>query len=332
MKRFFVIGLHVGLVVIVIGAFLTFFTGESGELHLREGESAEEFELYDGASAGLPFGLRLDSFSIDNYPGSEMPRDYISEVTVLPGGEKRTISMNHILKWKGYRFYQADYDEDLSGSILAVSHDPLGVTTVYIGYFIVLVCLLAYYFQKGTYFRTVCSRVPGIPRRGKQALAAGGFLLLLLFFFLIARRLLFKPLMPVLRSPLLWVHVLSMIISYTVFGLLAVNGIVGLCWKRHSGLLRDFGLLVLYPAIFVFMFGIIVGSVWANISWGTYWGWDPKETWSLITLLVYSCAFYGHRFLRKGWAFHVFAIIAFLFVLVTYFGVNYFLGGLHSYA
>ena len=79
-------------------------------------------------------------------------------------------------------------------------------------------------------------------------------------------------------------------------------------------------------------FGIMIGSVWANISWGNYWSWDPKETWSLITLIVYAIPLHRAkiRFLQKPLNYHIFNIFAFLFVLMTYFGVNL-LGGMHAY-
>lgn len=77
-----------------------------------------------------------------------------------------------------------------------------------------------------------------------------------------------------------------------------------------------------------------MGAVWANRAWGRYWAWDPKEVWALITFLVYSVPF--HRaslpWLRHPQLFHAYLVTAFLTVLMTYFGVNYFLGGLHSYA
>ncbi len=79
--------------------------------------------------------------------------------------------------------------------------------------------------------------------------------------------------------------------------------------------------------------GIITGSVWAHSAWGTYWSWDPKETWSLITWLVYASVIHS-RMVRKwkGKKIAILCIIGFACVLFTYFGVNYYLSGLHSYA
>lgn len=92
--------------------------------------------------------------------------------------------------------------------------------------------------------------------------------------------------------------------------------------------------LLLYPATFFLGAGIFLGAVWANVSWGRYWAWDPKEVWALITFLVYGAAFHGQdlRFFRNPLFFHLYLILAFLTVLMTYFGVNYVLGGMHSYA
>ena len=80
--------------------------------------------------------------------------------------------------------------------------------------------------------------------------------------------------------------------------------------------------------------GNFLGGMWANESWGRYWGWDPKETWALITIFIY--AFVLHLRLVPGlkgrWTFNLWSVLAFASVLMTYFGVNFYLSGLHSYA
>ena len=80
--------------------------------------------------------------------------------------------------------------------------------------------------------------------------------------------------------------------------------------------------------------GIFLGAVWANVSWGNYWSWDPKESWALITLLVYAVPLHKASIglFRQPRAYHIYIIAAFLAVLITYFGVNFLLGGMHSYA
>ncbi len=571
-KRVFTMGLHAGLAVILAGALVTFLFGESGEIHLREGESSSAFELEDGTPAALPFSIRLDSFVIDYHHGSRMPSDYRSDIVFLPEGTAVRISMNNIAKYRDYRFYQADYDEDGKGSVLAVSHDPWGVGITYAGYLLLLLSMIGFFFQKDTPFRAALKRVASMtaavallalvpsvtasartsevgkalgemyvyyghrvcpfdtylqekgldatlegldkmklfpladstgtvswyaasddlpepvyadrdlwtfirksPDLVKESLRAGdeagalqvlrgikayqektavsvipapgkvkaerlyiriarpkvqfmlcltlGIVLFILGGILITRKrkfprwvllagaavallmwlyltlviglrwyvsgtgpyvgrynvmmlmawfatlailLLYRrfplieplgfllsgftmllasregvspqimPRMPVLQSPLLSIHVLSMMMSYTLFGLVAFNGVMGVAVPSAEARedLRSVSLVVLYPAVFLLTFGTFLGAVWANISWGSYWAWDPKETWALVTMLVYSFTLHGGALkpFRNPRFFHWFTIIAFLCVLVTYFGVNLLLGGMHSYA
>ncbi len=592
-KHPFTLLLHASFVVILAGALTTHLFGEDGMVHLREGETLGSFEREDGGDAALPFSIRLDAFDIDYHTGSMMPSDYRSEITFLDAEPYSVvISMNHIAKYRGYRFYQADYDEDGAGSILAVSHDPWGVGITYAGYLLLLVSMIGFFFQKDTPFRASLRRIvswgaavllllllpqqrsfagdrpgtdpdmrqvgqalgdlsvyyghrvcpfdtylqekgldetlgaldrmklfpvqdpagtvtwyaasdklpeqvledealwtfvtksPDLIRESLEAddvagalqilagvkayqektaasvlpspakvraerayiriarprvqfmlcLALGlalfvltvvrmsrgrklpgwipvagavialliwvyltvciglrwavsgtgpwvgrySVMMLMAWFAMLAVVLLFRkfpfieplgfllagftmllasresvspqimPLMPVLQSPLLSIHVLSMMMSYTLFGLVAFNGVMGLCVpSRPSGSdagasdglspaerLRDVSLVVLYPAVFLLTFGTFLGAVWANISWGSYWAWDPKETWALITMLIYAMMLHGGalRPFRHPRFFHLYSILAFVAVLITYFGVNLILGGMHSYA
>lgn len=612
--------LHLSFLLILAGAGITRIFGAQGSLHLRLGECANRFANHEWHAEPLPFSLRLDEFKVACHPGTQTPMDYVSRVSLWNEGEgdtlSREISMNHILKHRGYRFYQASYDPDLGGSVLAVSHDPWGIGFTYAGYVLLLVAMVAVLLDKECGFRkllrhpawvrslAVCvlfawggkasaakTDPPALPKdlaaelgnlhvyyngricplntlahdfcvkltkhhsyKGLNAdqflsgwlfyhdewlgehLAEGGedlrsqerralidmagsqhllrifphideapqrlrwssppdplpsnlggdtviFIRLsidylrelvrqehheealalirkiglwqerqagevlpskarfaaekfynrcnrpivaavafLLFgiaaFFL--RRPIFKrvllvllcgglayllltlalrgwicgylpmangyetmqviacfallaallgrnksewlpafglvvaglamtvsmmgasnpqitPLMPVLASPLLSVHVMLMMVAYTLFAFMMLNGIAGLCLHRHkpeaSLRLSLTSRVLLYPAVFCLAAGIFIGAVWANVSWGRYWGWDPKEVWALITLLVYAFAFHAEslpRFSRPCF-FHVFCILAFACVLITYFGVNFLLGGMHGY-
>jgi ABC-type transport system involved in cytochrome c biogenesis permease subunit len=86
--------------------------------------------------------------------------------------------------------------------------------------------------------------------------------------------------------------------------------------------------------LYLLTIGTFLGAIWANESWGRYWGWDPKETWSLITIVVYSFIIHSRNIvgLRGLFAFNTMALFGLASVLMTYFGVNYYLSGLHSYA
>ena len=145
-------------------------------------------------------------------------------------------------------------------------------------------------------------------------------------------------LMPVLQSPLLSVHVMVIMFSYALFGLMALIAIQGIAahYRRETeqeSRLAALSLFLLYPAVALIAIGIFIGAVWANVSWGRYWSWDSKETWALITMLIYSAPLHSDlKWIGKPLHLHIYMLLAFLSVLMTYFGVNYFLSGMHSYA
>lgn len=142
------------------------------------------------------------------------------------------------------------------------------------------------------------------------------------------------PLLPVLRSNWLAIHVFTCFIGYAGLTVAFVASAISLCKQRGANENLD---RISYKMVgFGFLFltiGITSGSVWANSAWGSYWSWDPKETWALITWIIY--AIYLHSRLRAAWKGRRAAwisVIGFLVMLFTYFGVNYLLPGLHSYA
>lgn len=151
--------------------------------------------------------------------------------------------------------------------------------------------------------------------------------------------------MPVLQSPLLCIHVSVIMTAFALLSLTFICGITALLLRamrgsRAEGLaaqlaaLRALSQLFYYPAMAALAVGIFVGAVWANVSWGTYWSWDAKEVWALINFMVYAAAAHGTSLpmMRRPMPWHVFMVAAFATILMTYFGVNYFLGGMHSYA
>ena len=152
-------------------------------------------------------------------------------------------------------------------------------------------------------------------------------------------------LMPALRSNWLGFHVSTAIIAYGAFGVSFAIAIVFLLRDRISaGSFLDqhipsrtkldmIGYRSVSLGLLFLTFCIISGSIWAERAWGSYWSWDPKETWSLITWLIY--ALYLHQRLRKGWrgkSAAIFAAVGCVCVLFTYIGVNTWIPGIHSYA
>ena len=160
-------------------------------------------------------------------------------------------------------------------------------------------------------------------------------------------------LMPVLNSPLLSLHVSIIMMSYALLSLTFICGVsaivlyfAGKCSSKAKEMakpglygeqitaLQVLSRVFLYPALATLSVGIFIGAIWANVSWGQYWSWDPKEVWALITLMVYAVAVHARSLprLNSAMAYHLYLVLAFLTVLMTYFGVNYFLGGMHGYA
>ena len=153
------------------------------------------------------------------------------------------------------------------------------------------------------------------------------------------------PLVPVLKSYWLMIHVAVITASYGFFGISFLLGLLTLGFmcvtkgeravvlRRHIRELCIINELSLHIGLYLLAVGIFLGAVWANESWGRYWGWDPKETWALVTMVVYALILHA-RFipaLRSDYVFSVLSVLGLASVLMTYFGVNYYLSGLHSY-
>ncbi len=155
------------------------------------------------------------------------------------------------------------------------------------------------------------------------------------------------PLVPVLQSYWLMSHVAIIMIGYVFFALCALTGLFNLILMNLLSAtnrvkllfrIREFTLLnemAMILGLFFMTAGTFLGAIWANVSWGRYWGWDPKETWALISIVVYALVLHI-RFipLLKGkttWCFNLLSVVSILSIIMTWFGVNYYLSGLHSY-
>jgi len=140
------------------------------------------------------------------------------------------------------------------------------------------------------------------------------------------------PLMPALKSPWLTVHVITAAVAYAAFALAA--GLAAVQFFPAGQSIKDDHIYLLVGGGFVLLsLSIVLGAIWAEQAWGRYWSWDPKETWALITWIIY--AIYLHIYRSRDWpgtTTRWMVIIGFALVLFTFFGVNYLLPGLHSYA
>ncbi len=405
-RRVSLILLHASLVMVLLGAFVSFLTSKRGDMAISEGGvPASMFEMHDGQLVKLPFRLQL--VSVDTiYLDNGAPSDYKAYIRAdnIKASDLHTLSLNAPIKINGYQFCIKGVEDGCLS--LLVSHDVYGRPISYLGYAMVFFSFLLLFFDRQSGFHALLQQIKGktgsvkvavkkerdimslsiLARRMWVALpvsflflcilwhgrgvfpATNGAEALMLFvlfvmllavalgckkrFVLLSRLLVVVAAMffvvaalgldgdsdvqPILRTPLLSIHVTTIIIAYALLACTAVNAVVALCQKdaKRKAQQAVLGRLLLYPATMLLACGIFIGAVWANLSWGRYWGWDPKEVWALVTLLVCSLAFHMRSlpFLAKPVTFHIFCIVAFMAVLFTFFGVNYLLGGLHSYA
>ena len=325
-KRMAVCALHTSILLILLGALLTMLTGQHGRMKLEPNRPNSQFFIQDKGEitkVALPFSLTLDRFEIETYPDSKKPKDYISHLHITDGNttSETVISMNNILRHKHYRFYQSDFDEQ-GNSILDVARDPWGIGVTYTGYVLLFIALVAILIERRKSFRAVTW----------SWLAVLVVLMVVLYI-----RMLTHPLLPVLRSPFFSFHISTIVTAYALLLGILVVGIIALIKPKDKvrlERLKSLSSAMLYPAVALLAIGIFIGAIWANVSWGNYWSWDPKEVWALITLLIYAAPLHEKlwKSFQKPLFFHIYGILAFLSVLITYFGVNLILGGVHAYS
>ena len=323
-KRMAVCALHFAILLILLGALLTKLTGQHGKMKLEPNRPNSHFFIKHNdeiTKTTLPFSLTLDRFEIERYDNGK-PKDYISYLQLTDGETHQdvVISMNNILRHKHYRFYQSDYDEK-GNSILDVARDPWGIGVTYAGYALLFVALAAILIERRKTFRAVTWSWIGV------------LVVLMVFLYI---RMLTHTLLPVLRSPFFSIHISTIVTAYALLLGILVVGVIALVKPKDLARmerLKSLSTAMLYPAVALLAFGIFIGALWANISWGNYWSWDPKEVWALITLLIYAAPLHGKlwKSFDKPLFFHIYCILAFLSVVITYFGVNLFLGGVHAY-
>ena len=327
--------LHLSFLLILIGALTTHITSHRGMIHLREGETSRSYWAKDNQglytlTEQMPFYLALKDFQVLYDADGITPSDYVSQVVIATkeGKEETTISMNNIGRVKGFRIYQTSFDDDLAGSVFTISYDPWGTGITYMGYILLALSMIWASLKRKIHnsefiIQNSKSNIKSLPLGGDGEgsfnfqlstilLALCGTIMASYMVIAICR----SPLVPILRSPYLFVHVGTIMLSY----ILLVVSIV----RRE----------VLRPAVFLLTTGIFLGAVWANVSWGTYWSWDPKESWALITLLVYSIPLHSKSlpWFNSIRNYRIYSLLALACLLMTYFGVNFLLGGMHSYA
>lgn len=293
MRRFNLLILHVSLLVILAGGIVTWLTAEETTLFLAPEMPTRKFDI----------NLELRRFEVEFYPDGETPRNYASHILV--NGREETLEVNSPISEKGWMIYQQGFTPD-GGSVISMRRDGLGTGVTFAGYGLFLLAGL----------------LMGLPHIGRKMRQLRGVLVpsaicLGVAAFFIVRKYSSTPLLPVLDSAWLPVHIALVISAYSMFIVIALRAAAK---GSRDPLMRR----ALTLAVWLLGMGIWTGAVWASRSWGRYWGWDPKETMALITMLVYAVPLHLHR--PSRWWY----IVPLLMVAMTYFGVKLFTS-LHSY-
>lgn len=356
-RRPAVMAIHIALLIILSGALATHLTGREGTLTLRKGQPATSLYLTPDNHVGhLPFALSADSLQITlNHPlyreghilylMSSAPDDRGFTLKVVKDTLGFTLShIGYLLLFLSFiTFLSSSAKEDHN---FLVMRAPRGVNDKNAtrsvdfhkqkhtqwqkaaGGVLFLITALLYIYRgliagrvplanggEVWHFCALCAFALTAKLRPLPCIAVGTLALGVSFFSTVS---LTAPVPPVLQSFWLILHVIIIIMAYALLAYLAV--------VPSQNVLRW--------AVGTLAVGIFLGAAWAGQAWGRCWGWDPKEVWALITLLIYVMPLHRESlpWFRSTRHMRWYLRLAFLAVLFTYFGVNYVLGGLHSYA
>lgn len=331
-KRKVLILHHLSLITILLGAFISFLTSQRGEISLPKSSiPASMFTTTDGMLEKLPFRIQLEKCDTCYSKKGEQITTYTTHLKTSDIGKAEktfTVSLNNPARIEGYTLCIKGISErDVT---LLVSYDPFGKPICFSGYLMTIISFIMLFFDKKSGFNSTLAKF-------QYRITYKTFLISVCILILVISRISAftgSDSQPILHTPLLTIHVSTIIIAYSLIGCAAFNSIAALTNMKNLEKRVISGRLLLYPATILLTTGIFIGAVWAEISWGRYWGWDPKETWALITLLACSITFHTRSlpFMAKPIFFHIYCIAIFIIMLFTYFGVNFMLSGLHSYA
>ena len=309
---------HLGLCVVLVCALLGSLQTQSLRTQLREGIPERKAVDGKGIVHDLEETYLLHHYYQETYDSGK-PKSYCSDLSVFTaaGQEIRgTVAVNHPMKVGLWRIYQYD-----PGVLLLVKNPFL--PGVYLGIYLMLAAALLLLFDKGL------GRNPWLLAAVLLAVGTG--------IYLFHGRLLSRELVPALQSMWYAPHVVVYMVAFTILTGSAVLALFLLVFPggNRDKLWQVTDRLTCSGTAF-FTVGMLLGSLWAQDAWGTYWGWDPKETWAAITWLVYLACIHLRRF-RPEWqkGICLLLLLAYICLHICWWGINYlpFLRGvsLHTY-
>lgn len=291
---------HLGLMVMLFGGFFGAPDVTDAMLVAEKGHATQVACTRDGHAVPLPFEVTLKEFDITFYEDGRSPKQFTS--TLIIDGKELTTSVNHPLRFKGYRLYQSDYDMEANRySVLKVVKNPW-LPIVFIG-----MALLA------------IAAILGMRKTWKSKLVIPLMLALTVVFTLISiARINFGTLMPALRSLWFVPHLIIYMLAYALLAISLISGIFALCGKQGAAELSG---RLLHTASALLIIGMLCGAVWAQAAWGDWWTWDAKECWAAVTWLL---TLIGTHLPKKNYkAVFVAILLSFAAMQVTWYGVNY---------
>lgn len=321
-KRPAIFAMHLSLIIIIAGGILSASIGKRGFIHLVPGQETSTFVTEEGKVLSLPTRIKLISFDTDYYEGTALPRDFSTVLETYDGKRIRS-SVNRPGRLRGALILQFSYSGD-GGCELMYVNDIIGISVTLAGYILFIIC--------GGWL-IIRRRTERQVRMAKSLLTIwiAVAALTAISIFIMHRSFLATTPLPVLNTPWFTIHVSIVIAGYIVLAMATISSVFGMIWSRHSESAQMISRRLLLPGVYLLGVGIIAGAVWAIVSWGRYWAWDPKETWALVTFLLYVIPLHLQSDSRgRTRIYYLYMILALCSMVMTYFGVNM-LDSLHSY-
>lgn len=291
---------HFGLFLVLIGGLLGSTDVEDAHIQLFYGQKEHMTIDSKGYLHPLPFEMELKAFDIDLYDDGASPKQFTSTLTI--DGRDFSTSVNHPCRYKGYRIYQSGYDmESGEYSILKVVRDPW-------------LPLLAI----GAVFMFIASALSLKKTWNSWKILFAAVALGAVFTGISLAKISFGTLMPALRSLWFIPHIAVYMLAYAILAFAAIAGITSFFSRKFTA---EISRKLLSTASSLLLVGMICGAVWAKQAWGDYWTWDSKECWAAVTWLLTLVG--THIGLKEKKLAVVFAVVAFLAMQITWYGVNY---------
>ena len=313
---------HLGVVIAIVAATLGYADIQSLQMTVFTGE-AEWRAVDDEGSLQEPgLAIELHRFTMEEYADGK-PKRFASDIFVYTEDGKTvqgTVEVNKPLKVNGWKIYQYSYDvrmgPDSPYSVFQLVKDPW-ILWVYVGIFMMLAGAL-------------CLMLFMAPRRvGRKIIVqVAGFVVLLALVFLVLTwfrsGLRLKSLMPALQSPWFAPHVVVYMFSYALLGAATIMAVYMLIRKRASASEMNLTDNLVYVGLAFLTFGMLFGALWAKEAWGTYWAWDPKETWAAATWLCYLVYLHLRKAKPGEWeSACILLLVSFVCLQICWWGINY---------